>query len=244
MGSLSVNKLIQIAAAVGQAMGRKAGQSKFTAQPDELFLLARLTTSDSEYRISVDHDVQQGIWAGTKGLAWRNEFYATAMSVGILPAKVASGVTYFGAQPPVYFPDPNIFNQAATSVLTEAQALEGIYLGSHTFQTNESIRIDQVKTLKYRHAQTTQAAPVIQTGFSGTTASYSLQNEETGDQFKYLGNNMKLVGGDDNYISFNLQCADKTNIVGNSGGTRVNYLCVRLLGFVVKGGGTTTLRKG
>lgn len=240
--SLNFNKLRQIAANVGQNATNKLGISKFNSQPDELFLLARLTTSDSEYRISVDHDVQQSIWGGTKGLAWRNEFYATAMAVGVLPVKVASSVNYFGAQAPLYWPDPNVFSQAATSVLTEAQALEGIYMGTHTFQTNESVRVDQVKTLGYRTVQQTQNAQIV-TGFSGTTNTNYTQNMQTGDEFKYLGNVMKLVGGDDNYISFNIQCADKTNIVGNTGGTRVNYLCVRLLGFVVKGGGTTTIRK-
>ena len=240
---MSVNKFRQIAAAVGQKATEKLGISKFNSQMDELFLLARLTISDSEYKISVDHDVQQQLWAGTKGLAWRNEFHAVAMAVGILPAKVASSVTYFGAQAPLYFPDPNVFNQTATSVLTEAQALEGIYMGNHSFQTNEAVRVDQVKTLSYRTVLQTQQASIT-TGFSGTTTAYTTQNMQYGEEFKYLGNVMKFVGGDDNYISFNIQCGDKTNIIGNSGGTRVNYLCIRLLGMVVKGGGTSKLRQG
>lgn len=239
---MSFNKFRQIAAAVGQQATGKLNISKFNAQPDELFLLARLTTSDSEYRISVDHDVQQAIWGGTKGLQWRNEFHATAMAVGILGVKVASSVSYFGAQAPIYYPDPNVFSAAAGSgVLTEAQALEGIYMGNHTFQTNESVRVDQVKTLGYRTVLQTQAASIT-TGFSGTTTAYTTQNMQIGEEFKYLGNVMKFVGGDDNYISFNLQCADKTNIAGTA--TRYNYLCVRLLGTVVKGGGTTKLRQG
>lgn len=228
----SVDKLKHIALVEGQNAAKRSGQNPGKAQPDELFLLAELTNAESEYTISIDQDDQKSIWKGAKGLAHRNGFKATAMAVGILPVLVNNGKVYFGAQAPSYFPDRNVFSAAATNVLTEAQALEGIYMGDVTIQTNEGIRIDEHKLLNWRTVQQTQES--LQYTTDGTNdGSHVTSAIQDGSEFKTLGGVMTFMGGDDNYIKIRIRCQDKTDIAGTA--TRKNYLIIRLLGSNVKG---------
>ena len=189
----SVDKLKHIALVQGQNAAKRSGQNPSKAQPDELFLLAELSSAESEYTISIDQDDQKRIWKGAKGLAHRNGFKATAMAIGILPAKVDDDIVYFGAQAPVYYPDRNIFSAAATGVLTEAEALEGIYMGDVTIQTNEGIRIDEHKLLNWRTVQETQES--LQYTSDGTNnSSHRTSPIQDGSEFKDAGRRDDLHG--------------------------------------------------
>lgn len=237
---LGINTFRQVSAKVAQQVAAANGQTIQKAQPSELILMAALSASEGEYILNFDHDTQQNVAPITRGIQFRNGFQAMAMAVGILPVKVASGVKYWGAQAPVFFPDPNIFSGAATAVLTEAQALEGIYMGDWTLQTNEGVRIDRQPLISYRTVEEMQASTRV-TGFSGTTSTFTTKPMQIGNEFKSLGGVYTIYGGDDNYIKIKIQCQDKTDLPGVA--TRSNYLYVRLLGTEVKGGTTAKLQR-
>ena len=239
---IGVNILRQASAKVAQEIAIRTGQTKLKAQPNILTLFALLTASDSEYTFNFDQNVQQGISPLARGLEFRNSFQAIAMSLGVMSVKTVSAVPYWGAKPTLYWPDPNVFSTAAGAfVLTEAEALEGIFNGDFSLQTNEGLRLDRHDTSIFRTVQQTQGSTQV-TGFSGTTSTFTTQNMQIGDEFKSLGGVFNIVGGDDNYIKVRINTKNKGNIVGD-GSTRTNYLVVKLLGTEVKGNTTAQLQK-
>lgn len=237
---IGINEFKHMALKEAQQLAQQLGLGVTAAQPDELFLLKPLTTSDSEYVIQLDAKIQNQIWSGASGLDFRNGFKAAAMAVGVLSVKVASGVSYFGAQLPIYWEDPNVFTDTAGSVLTESQAIAGIYMGDVTVKTNEGIRMDKHKLLQWRHVPQTQHGLVYST--DGTNASsVTNHNQQDGGEFRSLGGIMTFMGGDDSEIRIRVEVQDKTELAGNA--ARANYLVVRLAGATIKGATTAQLNK-
>jgi hypothetical protein len=236
MNAVSVFR--QASAKVAQVIAEKTGQTKLKAQPSVLRLFLPLSDSESEYTFNFDQDVQGNISPLARGLQFRNSFQAMAMAIGIMPVKTVSGTLYWGAAAEIYWPDPAVFSGAATSVLTEAEALEGVYQGSLTFQTNEGLRLDNHPTNIFRTVPETTRATI--TPFSGGTA-YNTYNSEFGQQYQSLGGVFNVMGGDDNYIKVKINTKDKSAIKGSA--TRTNYLVIELLGTEVKGNTTAQLQK-
>lgn len=235
---VGLNEFKHMALKEAQALASKLNLGVTAAQPDELFLLKRLTTSDSEYVVQLDAKIQNSIWSGTKGLDFRNGFKAAAMSIGVLSVKVASSVEYFGAQLPIYWEDPNVFTDTAGSVLTESEAVAGIYMGDVTVKTNEGIRMDKHKLIQFRHVPQTQHGLVYST--DGTNdSSVTYHNQQDGGEVRSLGGIMTFMGGDDSEIRIRVECQDKTELAGNA--ARFNYLAIRLIGATVKGATTAQL---
>lgn len=191
------------------------------ARPHELLLFAALNANANQYEFDLEHDEAIKVLKIAKGLRDRDAFIATGMAIGIVPVFVSSSVEYPTAAAPVYFPDPNIFDTAAgTATLSEAQALESIYWGFHTLQTNEGVRIDRSPNLEFRTVQQTQG-------------SSSTANMQTGIEVKEIGAAIRFGGGDENRIIIDINSSDKTHIGGPA--ARNNYLMVRLEGSIIKG---------
>lgn len=240
---ISVNEFKHMALKEAQSVAAGIGLGKSAAQPDELLLLAQLTATDSEYVIQLDAKIQNNVWSGASGLDFRNGFKAAAMAVGILPAKVASGITYFGAQLPIYWEDPAVFDTAASAVLTESQAVAGVYMGDITLKTNEGIRMDKHKLIQFRHVPQTQHGTVI-TNDGNTTPAVSTvvyHNQQNGDEVRSLGGIMTFLGGDDSEVRIRVECQDKSELDGPA--TRNNYLAIRFVGATIKGLTTAMLNK-
>lgn len=212
--------------AVQRAMGAasRLGLDPTKARPHILMLVAKLIASEGKYNISLRQEDQKRIAPGVvRGLLDRDSFIASAMALGILPVPVINGKEYFTAAAPVFFPDRNVFGEAAGAGhdLSEAQALESLYLGDHTLKTNEGIRIDKNPNIHFRTVQQTQG--------SATTA-----NMFTGHEFKDIGADVRFGGGDENEIIISSQCDDKTLIGGPA--ARNNYILIMLQGAIIKGG--------
>lgn len=209
---------------MAQAAAGKMGLKKTKARPHELILALPLKGDEDTYTFSLHREsAEKYLPQITKGLEDRSAFIAIGGAVGILSVPVIGTVEYPTAAAIEYHPDGQIFSQAATTTLTEKQALESIYYGRMTLKTNEGVRLDKMPMLHFRTVPQTQA--------SATTA-----NQFSGAEVKALGAAVRFGGGDDNEVSISIKCADKTNIVGNA--TRKNYLIVRLVGTIIKGSTT------
>lgn len=206
---------------------QKLGQDTSKARPHELVLLAALSTSENTYNLELSQDLQPATVAAiANGLLDRDAFMASEMALGILQVPVISSVEYPSAGKLAYFPDPNVWSTAAgTAILSESQALESVYFGTHSLQTNEGLRIEKNPNMFFRTVQQTQG--------SATT-----QNMQTGLEMKDIGAVVRFAGGDENKIIIRINCADKTHLNGPAGWN--NYLYCRLGGAIIKGSTTKT----
>lgn len=201
---------------------KRMGLDATNARPHQLLLWAKLSTSENQYRIPLKDEDQRAVAPGVgRGILDRDGFMAVSMALGIVPVPVLGGKPYFTAAAPVWFPDPNVFNTAAGSAtLSEAQALESVYWGSHTLKTNTGVRLDKNPNLVFRTVQQTQAS----------AATQGMQN---GVEFKQIGAIVRFSGGDENEIIIDINCLDKTHIAGTA--DRANYLLLVLDGAIIKG---------
>lgn len=209
---------------MAQSAARKMGLAKSKARPHELILALPIKADEDTYTFSLHREsVEKILPQITKGLEDRSAFIAVGAAVGILPVPVIGGKEYPTAAAIEYHPDVNVFSQAATTTLTEKQALESIYYGRMNLKTNEGVRLDKMPMLHFRTVPQTQA--------TATTA-----NQFSGAEVKALGAAVRFGGGDDNEVIISIKCADKTDMVGNA--SRKNYLIVRLVGTIIKGSTT------
>ena len=206
------------------------GLPNIKSQPDELILIKEFTTSDSEYSLSVDDKAYVDFPIGVaKGLAYRNGFKAVGIAVGVLPVLLDGTTKQWGSLKPEFFPDAFIFDGAGIApALSEKQALNGLWMGHMTVQSNEGVRIDKHPLISFMHVPHTQSAA-------------ALQSMHTGAEVKSLGGVLEFSGGDDNFINIKINCIDKTLLVGTA--TRKNYLYVRLVGAASKGDTTARIQK-
>jgi len=217
---LNRNAIMRLA----QAAATKMGLAKSKARPHELILALPLSSDVDTYVFSLHKETaERHLSEITKGLEDRNAFIAIGAAVGILPVPVIANKEYPTAAPIQYFPDVNVFDQAATTTLTEKQALESIYYGKMNLKTNEGVRLDKMPMLHFRTVNQTQK--------TATT-----DNQFNGNEVKALGAAVRFGGGDDNEVSISIKCSDKTDIVGNA--THKNYLIVRLVGTIIRGSTT------
>ncbi|MEM6397779.1 MAG: hypothetical protein AAF741_15630 [Bacteroidota bacterium] len=216
-------KLIQRALAVRTArrVARKQGLNATNSRPHQLHLWAPLSTSENQYVFPIKAEDQARIAPGVgRGLLDRDAFMAHSMAVGIVPVPVVGGKEIFTAAAPVWFPDPNVFAEAAgAATLSEAQALESIYWGDFSLKTNVGVRIDKHPLLPFRTVQQTQG--------SATTS-----NMQNGEEFNEIGAIVKFTGGDENEIIININCQDKTHLAGTA--DRNNYILIALDGAIIK----------
>lgn len=204
----------------------RGGITKTKVRPHTLILGAKLDSAESAYDLDLRDEKQAFVLPGvTRGLIDRDGFIAASMGLALYSVPVIGGKEYPTNGQLAFFPDANIFDAdvVAPGVLTEAQQLESIYMGDHTLQTNEGIRLEKNPNFLFRTVQQTQA--------SANTA-----NMLTGAEYKDLGADVRFGGGDDNFIRIAHKSADKSLIEGPA--TRNNYILVFLLGVVVKGGTT------
>ncbi len=211
-----------------QASAENMGISRDKVRPHELLLFSKLDSAQNRYEFSLKHEEARDVLATARGLLDRDAFVAVGMAIGIVPVPILNSVERPTAAAPVYWPDPYIFDEAAagsgSNYLSEAQALESIFWGTHTLTTNEGNRIDRNPNTYFRTIQETQAA-------SGTS------NLQTGMEIKDIGAAVRFGGGDENRIVIDIASSDKTKIGGKSG-ERQNYLMVRLVGAIIKGSTT------
>lgn len=216
MNSISKHSAWLVASQAAGSLGLDVSK----ARPDELCLVAKLSSSDGSYTIKLNDQAQKDILSIAKGLLDRDAFIAVGMAIGIIPVEIIGGNNVF--MPPKFWPDKNVFTEA-TSGLIEHKALEGVYWGDHTITTNEGKRITSRKNMSFRTAQQTQ--------HSATT-----DNIQNGLEIKELGAPIRFGGGDENEIQIRVHTTDKTNLPGNA--TRVNYLFIGLYGAIIKGAST------
>lgn len=209
---------------MAQAAAGKMGLAKTKARPHELILALPLRADEDTYTFSLNRESAEKVLPQiTKGLEDRSAFIAIGAAVGILPVPVISSKEYPTAAAIQYHPDGNVFNQAATTTLTEKQALESLYYGKMTLKTNEGVRLDKMPMLHFRTVNQTQK--------TATT-----DNQFVGNEVKPLGAAVRFGGGDDNEVTISIKCSDKTDMIGNA--SRNNYLVVRLVGTIIKGSTT------
>lgn len=210
-----------------QRSGKRRNMKKIKSQPDEILLLAELNDEQSEYTLILD-DKSQSDYPISKALAYRNGFKAAGMAVGVLPVPIRDGKLMWGALPPAYFADERVFTEpAGTARLSESEAVQGVWFGHFTVQTNEGIRIDKQPLLSYMTTLQTQSSATAKSMFDGS-------------EVKSLGGVITLSGGDDNYINIKVQCLDKTHIGGNA--DHKNFIIVRLIGAGLKGETTSAIQ--
>lgn len=220
---------------VAQRAAAGMGLDPTKARPEELVLFAKLDPNYNQYSFSLSHDEAIKVLTIANGLRDRDAFIAVGMALGIVGVKVASSVEYPSSAKVAYHPDPNIFSAAATSVLTEYEALRSLYWGTHTIQTNEGNRIDRAPNLGFLTVQQTQES--FQYSTDGTNdSSHMTNNMNTGLEVKEIGAAVRFGGGDENRIIIDINCKDKSVIAGTA--TRANYVLIRLVGAIVKGSST------
>lgn len=208
------------------AAATRAGMPKTKVRPHTLILGAKLNGAESAYDLDLRDEKQAFILPGvTRGLIDRDGYIASAMGLALYSVPVIGGKEYTTNGELAFFADGNIFDAPVTApgVLTEKQQLASIYMGDHTLQTNEGIRLEKSPNYLFRTVQQTQA--------SGTTS-----NMLTGIEYKDLGADVRFGGGDDNLIRISHKSIDKSLIGGPA--ERNNYILVFLLGVVLKGGTT------
>jgi hypothetical protein len=208
------------------AAATRNGLTKTKVRPHTLILGARLDPAESAYDLDLRDEKQALVLPGvTRGLIDRDGFIASAMGLALYSVPFIGDKEYTTNGQLTFFPDANIFSApaAAPGVLTEAQQLESIYMGDHTLQTNEGIRMEKNPNILFRTAQQTQA-------------SAATSNMLTGIEYKDLGADVRFGGGDDNLIRIIHKSMDKSLIGGPA--DRNNYILVFLLGVVLKGGTT------
>lgn len=217
MKTIGLHNAQRIAMNQATEMGLKPTE----ARPHELILAAALTTSDNNYTLSLDHKAQQDVLSITKGLEERDMFIAVAWALGIAKVPIINSTRHDNSAEIVYHPDAVVFPTAATVDLSEAQALMSIYLGQHTVKTNQGVRIDGSPNLGFLTRQETQ----------GAAATVNMTN---GVELKEIGAALRFAGGDSNEITHKITCLDKTHIAGAA--THANFIIMRLVGAVIKGG--------
>ena len=218
-GTLTPSKVMKLAQQGAQSMGLSPSK----ARPHELILYKKIKSSLSSYTFSLKDEQARKELSIANGLLDRNGFVAVGMAIGILQVPVIGGVEYPEAGTIHYHADTNAFAGPATNVLSEQQALNSFYqAGSYKLETNEGKRIDGAPTLSFRTVSQTQQTD-------------NQVNMQTGGEVKELGVIVRFAGGDTNDVIITHECQDKTAI-GGVVDEFVNYLCVRLVGAIVKGG--------
>lgn len=229
MKSIGIHRATQMAMQAAPSMGLDPNK----ARPHIMIIAEKLGPTNQSYVLNLERKAQKDILKWSRGLEERDSFIGIAHALGLAKVPIIGGVEYQEAAQLTFAPDAALFSTAAGSaILSEAQALQAIFYGTHTVKTNQGVRIDRNSNFLFQTSQTTQ--------HSGSTV-----NERNGSELKEIGAAIRFAGGDDNSVSIDFECADKTHIGGAvaSGAGHANYLVYFMVGAIIKGGTTAAFLK-
>lgn len=210
-----------------RAWGESKGISRDKIRPQILKLYARLTASQESYVFNTQFDTPS-ILPTENRLKRDSMMFVNLVGLAIHKVPVFSGVSYPQNFPLVFYPDKNIFADAAAApgVVPENQCLEALYNGKLDFRTNSIVRLEDYPTNIFRQVPDTQNG----------AAAYPSQDLGLVD----MSTSFLLNGNTDNRFTLNIGSGDRNGITG--GAESINYACLLLAGFEVVEGSKSKLR--
>lgn len=206
------------------------GLEKGNVRPHELHLYSALSATEANIRFNVDKKTNSGVNPLSLGLDERDAFVATRLALGIHPTSFVSSVEYYANTPIFFHPDPNYFTGT-----NEAASLEVIYNALMNINSNQEIRLQDLKTRNFRVVQQTQRIANYYTTDGTLDSVFSTAPMQNGIEYKPLKNAIAFAGGDTSEINVTWKQGLYSGIAGVAD-TRTNFAVVLLQGFIIKNG--------
>lgn len=188
-------------------------------RPQILKLYAKLTTTSSLLEFNTSDNFSSGV--ATENLLKRDSvMFVNLFGLAIHKVPIFSGVSYPWNSQLTFYPDKNVFSDAAAApgVVPEYQCLEALYNGNLSFKTSQSVRLEDHPCNVFRDV------PVTQNG-AAAYPSQSLNLVDLNVSFGMTGqvnNKFQVKMGDG---------ADRNGITG--GAESQNYAVLLLAGFEI-----------
>lgn len=205
-----------------RAWAKSKGIPAEKVRPQILKLYVPLVASTDTYTFSTDIN-GQSILPVENRLKRDSLMFVNLMALALHKVPIFSGVRYPHNAPLVFYPDKNIFADAAVApgVVAEHQCLEAVYNGVISFKTGQSVRLEDYPCNVFRSAPDTQNA----------AASHPSQGLNLVD----VNTSFYLSGSVDNRFTLQIGAgADRNGISG--GAESQNYAVLLLAGFEVMDG--------
>ena len=209
-----------------RAWAKTRGISAEKVRPQILKLYAPLVQNTDTYTFSTDINLPPVVASSVtveNRLKRDSLMFVNLIGLALHKVPIFSGVKYPHNSPLVFYPDKNIFADAAAApgVVAEHQCLEAVYNGLLSFKTAQSVRLEDYPCNVFRSAPDTQNGAAAQ-------PSQSIQLVDVNTSFY-------LSGSVDNRFTLNIGSAsDRNGIAG--GAESQNYAVLLLAGFEVMDG--------
>lgn len=197
-------------------------------RPQILKLYAPLTANQDTYMFNTQYDQAQ-VSATENRLKRDSLMFVNLVGLALHKVPIFASVKYPQNNPLVFYPDKNIFADAAAApgVVPEYQCLEAVYNGTISFKTGTAVRLEDYPTNVFRTAPQTQNGAAAQ-------PSQGLELVDISTSFFMFGNV-------DNKFTLNIGSgSDRNGITG--GADSQNYAVLILAGFEVMEGAKSALR--
>lgn len=210
-----------------RAWAKSKGIKPDRIRPQLLKLYAKLTTTSDTYTFNTQFD-QPKILATDNRLKRDSLMFVNLVGLALHKVPIFSSVEYPFNNPLVFYPDKNVFADAAAApgVVPEWQCLEAIYNGQVSFKTNSTVRLEDYPTNIFRRVPQTQNG----------AAAHPSQGLEMVD----INTSFYMSGQTDNKFTLQIGNGDRNGITG--GAESANYVCLLLGGFEIVEGAKGTLR--
>lgn len=210
-----------------RAWAKSKGISADRIRPQVLKLYAKLTTASDTLVFNTQYD-QPSILPTENRLKRDSIMFVNLVGVALHKVPVFAGAKYPHNSPLVFYPDKNIFADAAAApgVVAEHQCLEAVYNGVLTFKTNTTVRLEDYPTNVFR------SVPLTQNG--------AASHPSAGLDLVDINTSFYMYGNTDNKFTLNIGAGDRNGITG--GAESENYVCLVLAGFEVVEAAKSNLR--
>lgn len=210
-----------------RAWAKSKGIAPERIRPQTLKLYAQLTASSDTLTFNTQYD-QPSILATENRLKRDSVMFVNLIGIALHKVPVFSNVRYPQNSPLVFYPDKNIFADAAVlpGVVTENNCLEAVYNGLLSFKTNTTVRLEDYPTNIFRDV------PLTQNG----AAAHPSQGLPLVD----INTSFYMYGNTDNKFTLNIGSGDRNGITG--GAESNNFVCLLLSGFEVVEAAKSNLR--
>lgn len=203
-----------------RAWAKQKGLKMENLRPQVLKLYAPFTSTSDKLEFNTDFNMSSGIT--TENLLKRDSvMFVNLVGLAIHKVPIFSGAKYPRNTPLHFYPDKNVFADAAVApgVVPEFQCLEALYNGVLSFKTSQSVRLEDHPCNVFR------AVPFTQNGAAAYPSHGELNLIDLNVSFGLSGQtNNKFtinIGGD----------SDRNGITG--GAESQNYAVLLLAGFEV-----------
>ena len=211
-----------------RAWAKSKGIEPNRVRPQILKLYAPLAINQDTYMFNTQYD-QASVAATENRLKRDSLMFVNLVGLAIHKVPIFSSVKYPQNNPLLFYPDKNIFADAAVApgVVPEWQCLEAVYNGTLSFKTGTEVRLEDYPTNVFR------VAPQTQNGAAAQPSS--------GLELVDISTSFFMFGNVDNKFTLNIGSgSDRNGITG--GAESQNYAVLLLAGFEVMEGAKANLR--